>query len=137
MGGAVEAIEYMKSELVGSLARRQRAIESGEITVVGVNRYTETEPSPLDTDEALFEKLDPEAEKRQIANLEEWRASRDAGAAAKALDALRAAARGDENLVPVSIEAARAGVTTGEWADALREVVRRVPRAHGRRARPR
>jgi ethylmalonyl-CoA mutase len=121
MGGAVEAIEYMKSELVGSLARRQRAIEAGEITVVGVNRYTETEPSPLDTDEALFEKLDPEGEKRQIANLEEWSASRDAGAAAKALDTLRAAALGDENLVLVSIEAARAGVTTGEWADALRE----------------
>jgi ethylmalonyl-CoA mutase len=121
MGGAVEAIEYMKSELVGSLARRQRAIESGEVTVVGVNRYTETEPSPLNTDEALFEKLDPEAEKRQIANLEEWRASRDAGAAAKALDALRVAALGEENLVTASIEAARAGVTTGEWADALRE----------------
>jgi (2R)-ethylmalonyl-CoA mutase len=121
MGGAVSSIEYMKSELVGSLARRQRAIESGELTVVGVNRYTETEPSPLDTDEALFEKLDPEAEKRQIASLEEWRASRDAGAAAEALDALRAAALGEENLVTVSIEAARAGVTTGEWADALRE----------------
>jgi (2R)-ethylmalonyl-CoA mutase len=121
MGGAVEAIEYMKTELVGSLARRQRAIESGQVAVVGVNRYTETEPSPLDTDEAMFEKLDPEAEKRQIANLEEWRASRDPGAAARALDALRAAALGDENLVTVSIEAARAGVTTGEWADALRE----------------
>ena len=121
-GGAVESIEYMKSELVGSLAKRQRAIESREITVVGVNRYTGTEPSPLDTDEARFEKLDPDAEKNQIASLEEWRGSRDAAASAKALDALRAAARGDNNLLPVSIEAARAGVTTGEWADALREV---------------
>ena len=121
-GGAVESIEYMKSELVGSLAKRQRAIEAGEITVVGVNRYTETEPSPLDTEEARFEKLDPDAEKRQIASLEEWRGSRDSAAAARALDALRDAARREDNLVPVSIEAARAGVTTGEWADALREV---------------
>jgi ethylmalonyl-CoA mutase len=122
MGGAVESIEYMKSELVGSLAKRQRAIESGEITLVGVNRFTETEPSPLDTEEARFEKLDPDAEKHQIASLEEWRSSRDAAAAATALDALRTAARADDNLLPVSIEAARAGVTTGEWADALREV---------------
>jgi (2R)-ethylmalonyl-CoA mutase len=121
MGGAVSSIEYMKQELVGSLARRQRAIESGEVTVVGVNRYTQSEPSPLDIEEALFEKLDPEAEKRQIANLEEWRGSRDAAAATRALDALRTGAKGDENLVPVSIEAARAGVTTGEWADALRD----------------
>ena len=121
MGGAVEAIEYMKQELVGSLARRQRAIEAGDVTVVGVNRYTETEPSPLDIEEALFEKLDPEAEKRQIASLEEWRGARDAAAATRALDALRAAANAEDNLVTVSIEAARAGVTTGEWANALRE----------------
>ena len=135
MGGAVEAIDYMKSELVGSLAARQRAIEAGEITVVGVNRFTETEPSPID-EEALFEKLDPEGEKRQIAALEEWRAARDGAAAARALDAIRAAARGDENLVTVSIAAARAGVTTGEWADALREAFGefRAPTGVGRAA---
>ncbi|MGH2728238.1 MAG: methylmalonyl-CoA mutase family protein, partial [Actinomycetota bacterium] len=136
MGGAVEAIEYMKSELVGSLARRQRAIESGEITLVGVNRHTETEASPLDVAEGLFEKFDPEAEKRQIAGLEAWRASRDDARAARALDALRSAARGEENLVPASIEAARAGVTTGEWADALRETFGefRAPTGVGRTA---
>jgi (2R)-ethylmalonyl-CoA mutase len=123
MGGSVEAIDYMKTELVGSLARRQRAIEAGEITVVGVNRYTETEESPLGEEDLLYEKLDPEAEKRQIASVEEWRASRDAAAARRALDALREAAKTeDANLVPLSIEAARAGATTGEWAEALREV---------------
>jgi ethylmalonyl-CoA mutase len=121
MGGSVEAIDYMKRELVGSLAARQRAIESGEAKVVGVNCYTETEPSPLAAEDLLFEKLDPEAEKRQIAAVEEWRASRDGAGASRALDELRRAAAGNENLVPASIEAARAGVTTGEWADALRE----------------
>jgi (2R)-ethylmalonyl-CoA mutase len=122
MGGAVDAIEYMKTELVGSLARRQRAVESGEVKVIGVNTYTEAEESPLAGEELLFEKLDPEAEKKQIASVEEWRANRDDSAARGALDALRAAAATDENLVPLSIEAARVGVTTGEWADALREV---------------
>jgi (2R)-ethylmalonyl-CoA mutase len=121
MGGAVEAIEYMKTELVGSLARRQRAIESGEVKVIGVNSFTETEESPLAGEDMLFEKLDPEAEKKQIASVEEWRANRDASAVVRALEGLRAAAASDENLVPISIEAARAGVTTGEWADALRE----------------
>jgi (2R)-ethylmalonyl-CoA mutase len=122
MGGAVEAIEYMKTELVGSLARRQRAVESGEVKVIGVNSYTETEESPLASEDLLYEKLDPEAEKRQIASVEEWRSGRDTAATTKAIDALRAAAASGENLVPLSIEAARAGVTTGEWADALREV---------------
>jgi ethylmalonyl-CoA mutase len=122
MGGAVEAIEYMKTELVGSLARRQRAVESGEVKVVGVNSYTETEDSPLANEDLLYEKLDPEAEKRQVASVEEWRAGRNEAAATRALDALRVAAQSDSNLVGLSIEAARAGVTTGEWADALREV---------------
>jgi len=121
-GGAVESIEYMKSELVTSLAKRQRAIEAKDITVVGVNSFTETEPSPLDDEDLLYEKLDPDAEKRQVASVEEWRASRDSGAVTEALDALRAAAATDENLVPLSIAAAKAGATTGEWADALREV---------------
>jgi ethylmalonyl-CoA mutase len=123
MGGAVEAIDYMKTELVSSLARRQRAIEAGEVTVVGVNRFTETEDSPLAHEDLLYEKPDPEAEKRQIASVEEWRSSRDGTAARSALDALRAAAASeDENLVSLSIEAARAGATTGEWAEALRDV---------------
>ena len=122
MGGAVEAIDYMKAELVTSLARRQRAVEAGDVKVVGVNSYTEAEPSPLAGEELLFERLDPEAEKRQIASVEEWRTTRDAAAARRALDAVRTAAGTQENLVPLSIEAARAGATTGEWADALRDV---------------
>jgi (2R)-ethylmalonyl-CoA mutase len=120
-GGAVQALEEMKAGLVTSLARRQRAIEAGEIKVVGVNTYTETERAPLDYGAAI-ERVDPEAEKRQISSLEQWRRSRDSGAATAALDALRRAAQsGDENLMQFSIEAARASVTTGEWADALRE----------------
>jgi ethylmalonyl-CoA mutase len=123
MGGSVEAIDYMKTELVSSLARRQRAIEAGEMTVVGVNKFTETEDSPLAHEDLLYEKLDPEAEKRQVASVEEWRSSRDAAAAERALGALRAAAGSeDANLVTLSIEAARAGATTGEWAEALRDV---------------
>ncbi|MFY9587993.1 MAG: methylmalonyl-CoA mutase family protein, partial [Actinomycetota bacterium] len=121
MGGAVEAIEYMKTELVSSLARRQRAVEAGDVKVIGVNSYTETERSPLAEEEFLYEKLDPEAEKRQIASVEEWRDARDKTTVRKALDALRAAAKTDENLVPLSIEAAKAGATTGEWAEALRD----------------
>jgi len=122
MGGSVEAIDYMKTELVGSLARRQRGIESGAVKVIGVNSYTEAEESPLSGEDLLFEKPDPDAEKRQIASVEEWRSSRDSAAARRALGALGAAAADGENLVPLSIEAARARVTTGEWADALRDI---------------
>ncbi|HJT37502.1 MAG TPA: protein meaA [Actinomycetota bacterium] len=120
-GGSVAALEYMKRELVASLAKRQRAIEASEQPVVGVNRYQETAPSPLEEGVAI-EQVDADAEKRQIESLEEFRRRRDGRAAARALDAVRTAARDGENLMPASIEAARAGVTTGEWADALREV---------------
>jgi ethylmalonyl-CoA mutase len=118
-GGAVAALEDMKAGLVSSLAKRQRAIEAGEIKVVGTNSFTETERAPIDYGAAI-ERVDPEAEKRQIESLEQWRRSRDSAAASKALDALRRAAATDENLMTYSVEAARAGVTTGEWADALR-----------------
>jgi len=122
LGGAVEAIEDMKQGLVSSLAKRRRAIESGEILVVGANVYPETEPSPLAATEQMIEKVDEEAEARQMELLESFRASADPAAATRALDALRrAAADESENLMPYSIEAARAGVTTGEWAGALRE----------------
>jgi len=121
-GGAMSAIEQMKAGLVGSLAKRQRAVEAGDMTVVGVNRYTESEPSPLADEELLYERLDPEAEARQIRSLEAMRVSRDEAAAAAALTTLRVAAESGENLVEPSIAAARAGVTTGEWADALRVV---------------
>jgi (2R)-ethylmalonyl-CoA mutase len=123
-GGSVQALSYMKERLVAAHAARRRAIETGEHTVVGLNALTEGEPSPVvaGMDEMAFEKVDPATEAEQIENLERWRKDRDAAAAEAALGRLREAATGDENLFPVSIEAAASGVTTGEWADALREV---------------
>jgi ethylmalonyl-CoA mutase len=124
-GGSIEAIEYMKEQLVAAHARRQRAVEAGEQKVVGVNDYTESEPSPLletfDASDSAFLKVDPVAEGAEVERLEIWRRERDGAAAGRALGALKKAAVGGENLVPYSIEAVKAGVTTGEWADALRE----------------
>jgi ethylmalonyl-CoA mutase len=124
-GGSVEALGYMKEELVASQAAWRRAIESGERTVVGVNAFTGTEPSPLvqGLDELAFEKANPADEAEQLDRLTAWKSKRDRGPADLALDELReAAGQPDENLVPFSIQCARAGVTTGEWSDALREV---------------
>ena len=124
-GGSVEALGYMKERLVAAHARRLREIEAGERTWVGVNAYTETEPSPLveglGDSVGAFDRPDPADEAEQLDRLARWRTERDGGAVAASLDALRRAAASGENLVPVSIEAARAGVTTGEWAGALRE----------------
>ncbi|MFP5297378.1 MAG: methylmalonyl-CoA mutase family protein [Actinomycetota bacterium] len=122
-GGSVEAIGYMKERLVSAHAERRREIESGEQTIVGLNKYEATEPSPLvdGLDSAAFEKVDPQAEADQVEALERHRAQRDASAVTKGLDALKKIAAGNDNIVPASIEAAHAGVTTGEWADALRE----------------
>jgi len=124
MGGSVEALAYMKERLVAEHAGRRRAIEAGDQTVVGLNRFEQTEPSHLveGLDALAFEKIDPQAEADQMESLGAWRAERDAGAVTKALDDLKRVASTDENLFPASIEAAKAGVTTGEWADALREV---------------
>ncbi len=123
-GGSVEALSYMKVRLVTAHAERLRAIEAGERTVVGVNAYTEGEPSPLmhGDEEFAYQVIDPALEREQLEGLQAWRAERDAGAARAALDRLKAVAEGGENLVPPSIDAAKAGATTGEWADALREV---------------
>ncbi|MDQ3982514.1 MAG: methylmalonyl-CoA mutase family protein, partial [Actinomycetota bacterium] len=123
-GGSVDALGYMKERLVAAHAERRRAIESGEQTIVGVNAYVETEPSPLveGLDVMAFEKIDPEAEATQIESLHGWRSARDAAAVTAATDALKRAAESGDNLLPPSIEGAHAGVTTGEWADALREV---------------
>ncbi|HEV3473628.1 MAG TPA: protein meaA [Actinomycetota bacterium] len=123
MGGSVPALDYMKEQLVAKHAERRRAIEAGEQTVVGLNAFETTEPSPLaiDLDDA-FEKIAPEAEAEHIERLESWRSKRDNGAVTEALDSLRRAAESDTNLLETSIETTRAGVTTGEWADALREV---------------
>ncbi len=123
-GGSVEALGYMKERLVSAHAGKRRAIESGEQTVVGVNEYDTTEPSPLVDGldpSGAFEKVDPANEEEQIERLEQHRAKRDAAAASKALDELKRVAAGRDNIVPMSIAAAHAGVTTGEWGDALRE----------------
>jgi (2R)-ethylmalonyl-CoA mutase len=124
-GGSVEALGYMKEQLVAAHAARRRAIETGEQTVVGLNRYEQGESSPLLAeldDMESFERIDPAAEAEQIENLERWRNERDATDARRALDDLKEVASSDENLLPASIAAAKAGVTTGEWADALRDV---------------
>jgi (2R)-ethylmalonyl-CoA mutase len=123
MGGAVAAVEnsYMKSQLVESNARRVEAIERGEQIVVGVNRFTETEPSPLAVGEGSILTVPPEVEAEQIARLEAWRAARDATAVAAALADLRRAAQAGRNIMEPSIACAKAGVTTGEWGEVLRQ----------------
>ncbi|TFL19416.1 protein meaA [Jannaschia formosa] len=122
MGGAVAAIEYMKGRLVESNAERLGGIERGDTTVVGVNRWTEGEPSPLVGEDGGIMTVDPAVEADQIARLEAWRAERDAAAVQAALDALGRAAREGTNIMPPSIAAAKAGVTTGEWAGVMRAV---------------
>jgi (2R)-ethylmalonyl-CoA mutase len=122
MGGTVAAVEsgYLKQQLVESNSRRVEAIERGEQTVVGVNRFVETEASPLaDAAEAVLT-VSAEAETGQVAQLKAWREARDGKAVAAALDALRRAAKGGANIMPPSIACAKAGVTTGEWGFALR-----------------
>jgi (2R)-ethylmalonyl-CoA mutase len=139
MGGAVAAVEssYMKSKLVESNSARLEAIERGEQIVVGVNRFIETEPSPLSTGEGSILTVPHEVEAEQIERLKAWRAARDAKAVAAALRDLRAAAADGRNVMPASIAAAKAGVTTGEWALVLREAFGeyRAPTGVGRAAR--
>jgi (2R)-ethylmalonyl-CoA mutase len=125
-GGAVACVEsgYVKERLVSSHAARLSAIERGEQKVVGVNAFLEGEPSPLmkDGGAGAIMTVDPAAETDQIERLRAWRASRDAARVEQALSALTRAAADGGNIMPASIEAAHAGVTTGEWADALRAV---------------
>lgn len=122
MGGAQNAIDYMKGELVSSNAKRVRAVETGDLTVVGVNRWTETEVSPLSAGEGAIETVDPRLEAEVVSRLKAWREARDPAAVEAALAALKAAAASGANIMEPSISAAKAGVTTGEWAGALREV---------------
>lgn len=121
-GGAAANIDYMKAALVDSNRRRVEAIEAGGQKVVGVNAYIEGEPSPLEAGEKNIQTVDLAAEAEQIARLRAWRAARDAGAAEAALGLLEADARADKNIMPASLAAAKAGVTTGEWAATLRKV---------------
>ncbi len=125
LGGAVAAVEsgYLKTELVRSLAQHRARVDSGETVVVGVNRFTTTEDNPLLADlDAAVQVVDPAGERAAIEAVSAWRAGRDAGEVAGSLARLRAAAATTENLMPASLACARAGVTTGEWADALRAV---------------
>jgi len=139
MGGAVAAIEtsYMKQKLVESNSRRLEAIERGEQVVVGVNKFIEGEPSPLAAGDGAILTVSDAVEAEQIARLQAWRAARDGAAAAQALAELRAAAQEGRNLMPPSIACAKAGVTTGEWGAALRDVFGeyRAPTGVGRAAR--
>jgi ethylmalonyl-CoA mutase len=125
MGGGVAAVEsgYMKQQLVASHAERRCRVERGEEKVVGVNVFTETEPSPLTADlETAIQAPDPQAESAAIANVQEWRAARDVHAVDAAIERLRADAKSGANLMPATVQAARAGVTTGEWTGTLRSV---------------
>ena len=119
-GGAVEAIEYMKSRLVSANSERIAKVESGETVVVGVNRYEEGEESPLPSGDEAITVIDRSAEAEQTARLETWRRDRDDAAVTEALEELRAACDSDENVMPASIKAAKAGATTGEWGDVVR-----------------
>ena len=121
MGGAVEAIDYMKSRLVESNATRIGQIENGELTVVGVNAYQTGEPSPLTAGEDAVMSVDPATEAEQIERLHNWCANRDPEAALTSLEVLRKAALDGSNIMPPSIAAAKAGVTTGEWGDVVRQ----------------
>ena len=124
LGGVVATVEsgYLKSQLVASNTARIEAIERGEQIVVGVNRFRDSEPSPLTADGAAILTVPAHAEAGVVADLRAWRAARDPGAAIAALRELKAAAREDRNIMPPSIAAAKAGVTTGEWGAALREI---------------
>jgi (2R)-ethylmalonyl-CoA mutase len=125
LGGAVAAVEsgYMKSAMVGSLAERRRRIENGEDVVVGVNKFESTEPNPLLADlDTAIQTVDPAVEAAACESVQKWRAERDPERARRALDRLREVAVTDTNLMDATLECARAGVTTGEWAGVLREV---------------
>lgn len=122
MGGAVEAVGYMKESLVGAHIDRIKGIESGTLKVVGVNAYTSTEESPLGAGNDAIQTVDPMVERQQVEALKKWRATRDNSAVEAALADLKAAAQDGRNIMEPSITAAKAGVTTGEWGTALREV---------------
>ena len=122
MGGAIGAIDYMKSRLVESNAERLGRIEAGETVVVGVNKWQQGEVSPLMTGDGGIMVVDLAVEQDQITRLEDWRKDRDANAVEAALAQLRSDAAAGDNIMPASIECAKAGVTTGEWASQMRAI---------------
>ena len=121
LGGAFEAIDELKGRLVTSHTERMRRLESGDLQVVGVNCFTETAASPLNSADNILQ-VDPAVQTEMIEDVQAWRAGRDAGKVERALDELRRVAEGDDNIMPATIALAEAGGTTGEWAGALREV---------------
>ncbi|TDR93683.1 (R)-ethylmalonyl-CoA mutase [Enterovirga rhinocerotis] len=123
-GGAISAVESgsLKRALVESNARRIAKVETGEQIVVGVNRFTEAESSPLTAGDGIFLSVPETVEMDAVARIRAWRSARDAGAVEAALAELEAAAREDRNIMPASIAAAKVGVTTGEWGETLRRV---------------
>ena len=137
-GGAYASVEELKRRLVASMAERTRRIASGDQVVVGVNAFTETADSPLGGNDNIL-RVDPAVEAAHVADLQQWRASRDSVAVAKALRELREAAAGSDNVMDASIALALAGGTTGEWAGCLREVFGeyRAPTGVGGVAAPR
>ena len=122
MGGAIAAIDYMKGRLVESNAERLNRIEANETVVVGVNRWQQGEASPLTAGDGGIMVVDPAVEQDQIGRLRDWRAARDEDAVQLALAELAEAAKAGQNVMPASINAARAGATTGEWAGVMRSV---------------
>ena len=138
MGGAIAAVEnaYMKQRLVESHTRRLQAIEAGEITVVGVNAWQEHEPSPLTAGDQTILRVDEDAEREQVERLRAFRATRSQADAEAALRTLSDAVKAGANVMPPSIRCAHAGVTTGEWADALRAVFGEYRAPTGVVARP-
>jgi ethylmalonyl-CoA mutase len=121
LGGAFSAIDELKGRLVSSNTARSRSIETGDLTVVGVNAFTETAPSPLGGDENIL-RVDPTVQDQLIADVQTWRSNRDNDAVKRSLDELRRAAESGANVMPATIDLAHAGGTTGEWAAVLRDV---------------
>jgi ethylmalonyl-CoA mutase len=121
LGGAFSAIDELKGRLVSSNTARSRSIETGDLTVVGVNAFTETAPSPLGGDENIL-RVDPTVQDQLIADVQTWRSNRDNDAVKRSLDELRRAAESGANVMPATIDLPHAGGTTGEWAAVLRDV---------------
>jgi (2R)-ethylmalonyl-CoA mutase len=119
LGGAFEAVETLKSRLVSSMAERTRRIETGDLTVVGVNAYTETTDSPLGGEGAILT-VDPAVGEEMTSDVRAWRDDRDQAAVDAALEELARVARTDENIMPATVALATVGGTTGEWGDVMR-----------------
>ena len=121
IGGAFEAVDVLKSKLVNSMSSRTSRIEKGDQKVIGVNAFTQTAPSPLGGIDNIL-KVDPKIESQMVEELQQWRKTRNQSAVDMAINSLQNAARGGSNLMTASIELAKAGGTTGEWSQTLRDV---------------